>query len=167
MWNVSKNRQNSRCTGYGRVTTLENPNKGPQTSGIHRRSGQFVNGQACCEGRWRKICRSAEKAKKTAKAHDAVCPYKTTHCEGGLIDDENPPTQDRMAKDLGVSRGTVQNILKFNIDGKIVKKRKVHTLTVKQAEQRYVRGKKFLNISRLANCHFCWRWTRGWSPLKK
>ena len=62
-----------------------------------------------------------------------------------LIDDENPPTQDRMAKDLGVSRGTVQNI-KFNIYGKIVKKRKVHALTVKQAEQRCEPGKKFLQF---------------------
>ena len=60
-----------------------------------------------------------------------------------LIKNKNPPSISAIADKTAMSRRSAARILKEDVDASQLKKRPVHALTAKQADQRYVRGKKF------------------------
>ena len=53
-----------------------------------------------------------------------------------MIAKVNPPTHREMASKLGVSRGTVQHIIKNILEARLKKKCKVHQLNFKQIQMR-------------------------------
>lgn len=61
-----------------------------------------------------------------------------------LISSPNPPTQREIGRRLGISEGSVRNILKKDLEADQMKKTKVHQLTDKMGEQRLLRGELFL-----------------------
>lgn len=60
------------------------------------------------------------------------------------IKSPNPPSQVELARRFKTSRGTIQNVLMKDLGAELRKKRKTHTLTPEQCQQRLDRGPGFL-----------------------
>ena len=57
-----------------------------------------------------------------------------------MIAKVNPPTHREMVSKLGVSRGTVQHIIKHILEARLKKRYKVHQLNFKQIQKRRTRS---------------------------
>ncbi|XP_055329967.1 uncharacterized protein LOC129582479 [Paramacrobiotus metropolitanus] len=78
---------------------------------------------------------------------------------------QNPETQTRIAKRLGIARSTMQKILSENLQLKRRKKRKVHVLTEKQKQQRYDRGKVFISYLGMFKVRMIFTMDETWVTL--
>jgi methylphosphotriester-DNA--protein-cysteine methyltransferase len=77
----------------------------------------------------------------------------------------NPPTQRQLAERYGVSRSTIRRILKDDLGAELMRKRKTHALSNKQAQQRLDRGPRFLQLIGGNKCKYIISLDEAWLSL--
>ena len=82
-------------------------------------------------------CANAGKPMPQIRRRTSVATPAVIRKVKNMIAKVNPPTQREMASKLGVSRGSVQHIIKNILETRLKKKCKVHQLNFKQIQMRH------------------------------